>query len=57
MTEYWPYFLLPLLIYMVILMYDIALSLKRIAESQHRIAYWVEEFVDMPEEDEDANAD
>lgn len=57
MTNYWPYFFYPLLIYVVILMYDIALSLKRIAESQRRIAYWTEEFVDMPEETEDANAD
>ena len=57
MINYWPYFFLPLLIYMVILVYDIALSLKRIAESQRRIAYWTEEFVDMPEETEDANAD
>ena len=57
MTNYWPYFFYPLLIYVVILMYDIAQSLECIAESQHRIAYWTEEFVDMPEEDEDANAD
>lgn len=57
MIDYWPYFFYPLLIYVVILMYDIAQSLKGIAESQCRIAYWTEEFVDMPEEDEDANAD
>lgn len=57
MIDYWPYFFFPLLIYVVILMYDIALSLKRIAESQRRIAYWTEKFVDTPEENEDANAD
>lgn len=57
MINYWPYFFYPLLIYVVILMYDISQSLERIAESQRRIAYWTEEFVDMPEEDEDANAD
>lgn len=57
MIDYWPYFFLPLLIYMVILVYDIALSLKRIAESQHRTAYWIEKFVDTPEENENANAD
>lgn len=57
MIDYWPYFFFSLLIYVVILMYDIALSLKRIAESQRRTAYWIEKFVDTPEENEDANAD